>query len=387
MIYRLLPAVLISLTVAVACGDDDRGLTPTASPTPAETAERLTHRTSQYTQLGDARALLRGLGLEGTTLTSAHYECIQATCPDEAPGDDSWGCVSLLPTGDPANAESLLPDDPPGWYSVVWHGAFSETYAARPEPVVNERKVKLEPALDIACGDASERSLTAAEAVKFLAGAGLEGTWRDGNSGPLQSICPSGKECPIPGVPADAQGCLSIQMFKLPDQAPGQADAGADVYIYWRGNEPAGEEVLGIYPILRSLKDIEAAVEPGSDDECTLGSRFWNPYDWVPYTDIIQPMEWRLTEAPNDTTLHLMIAIGGGCEEFERVDVEETDLAVTISAYIRHSSPGPSSACTTELNTMLYDVKLQEPLRDRSLFGCDPYPEISYLSEGPCLEH
>lgn len=378
---RYVPLLLTFLALVAACADDEEGAPADRSSgsTPAA-ATRFTERTNQYMELGEARDFLRDLGLEATSLSAEHYECIQSTCPDKPPGDDSWGCLSLLPTGDPDNVESLLPNDPPGWYSVTWHGAFGETYAARPEPVVSEPTTALEPTRDLACGAPFDRYMTAAEAVAFLVDVGLEGVWQWQDNSGTDPACPPDKECPISGIPADTVGCMSINLYELPRYETQQEEPTVDVYVGWfsQGNIDNPDGLYLNYSLRRPLNDFEAGVEPGTDDEClTLrGGRPSDPYQSIPYTDLIKPSYWQLLEAPMGTTLKLDIAVGNSCDAFERVDVEETEDAVTIRSYSRQTLGG--GGCEDLLIHEQVSVELEEPLGDRDLLGCAP-EEIWYV--------
>lgn len=97
---RYVLPVFALLLLAVACGGDED--LPIDSPTPNNDANAA-EWSIQYMQLGEARELLTDLGIDGVSLAPNTYECIQTECPDEAPGDESWGCLQVLPTGDPAN--------------------------------------------------------------------------------------------------------------------------------------------------------------------------------------------------------------------------------------------------------------------------------------------
>ena len=378
---RYSPLLLTLLVLAAACGDSDEGVPRDSSSSRTRpTATRFTERTERYMQLAEARDFLRDLGIEGTSLSAEHYECIQSTCPDERPGDDSWGCLSLLPTGNPDNVESLLPDDPPNWYSAIWHGAFGEAYTARPEPVVGEPTMELEPTRDLACGAPLERSMTAAEAVAFLADVGLEGVWQSQDSAGTEPACPRDRRCPIAGIPADTVGCLSINLYELPRHEPRPEEPSVDVYVGWfsEGNVESPDGLYLNYSLRRSLNDAETAVEPRTDDECLAlrGGRPSDPYESVPYTELMKPSYWQLLEAPTGTTLQLDVAVGNSCDSFERVDVEETEDAVTIRSYSRQTLDG--GGCDDLMLHEQLSVELEEPLGDRDLLGCAP-EEIWYI--------
>ncbi len=366
---RLLVVLIVLAVLAIACGDGEGTENPptgepSASSAPAQTNALIQH----YMRLGEARQLLADMGLEGVTMAPDRYSCIQDSCPDEPPGDDSYGCLSLLPTGDPANAESLLPEDPPRWWSVAWRGAFGESYSAPPEPVVNEPKAGPEPGEELVCGADVSRRMTAAAAVEFLAEAGLAGDWEQNPESP-ERTCPPGSDCPIPGAPAGATGCLDISIFELPRSAADPSTATVTVYVNF-GFEDA--EAYASYSIHRLLEDAEPAGQQGAHEDC-IG--IWarhptNPYDSVPYTEVIQPAYWHLVATANGKTLQLRVASGPPpCDLFERVEVQETAEAVTINAFIRHA---PSSCGDLPLNWHEAAVELDEPLGARQLLGCAP---------------
>lgn len=381
----LLPVFAVLLLLA-ACGGGGGRSTATDSPEPApDNKSNATDWSVQYMQLGQARQLLTSLGLAGTSLSPEAYQCIQMGCPDEAPGDDSWGCLSVLPTGDPANAESLYPDDPPQWYSVAWRGALRETYSAPPEPVVSKPTSRLLQRKDIACGAQFTLETTAGDATRLLQQAGLLGPWQF-QGGPAPTCAP-GANCPIPGIAEGAKGCLEISVFDQPGGAhQGEPHVTAYVGFGGSGGEQYPDGLHLNYSLNRPVSEIEAAVATLDDRGCDPASAPEpDPYDSVPYTDSIQPTYWNL-ESASGSTLVLQVAAGGGCDKFERIDVAETGKAVTINAFIRHSSPGPNSACTLELKWHETTVELRKPLGERELLGCAPQ-EIWYIDhEVNCAE-
>lgn len=372
------------LVLAVACGDNDENV-PTPSPT-QDTRANAKDWSVQYMQLGQARKLLVDLGLEGVSLAPTAYECIQQECPDQPPGDDSWGCLHVLPIGDPANAESLYPDDPPGWYSAYWTGGFRETYSAPPERVVNAPSAELDQRQDVACGVGFGLETTAQEATDFLEESGLSEIWNF-QSGPPPT-CTPGAVCPIPGVAADTTGCLSVSIFDQAKIGP-QGEPRVTIWVGWRssGGDDFPDGLSLNYSINRTVSEFEAVASSMDDGSCfDSPAPDPDPYDWVPYTNILQSTYWTIEEAPSGAILVLRVAVGGNCEEFERLDVVETEEAVTISATIRHSTPGPNSACDEYLAWHEATVELSQPLGDRELLGCAP-EEIWYVDhEKDCAE-
>jgi hypothetical protein len=347
--------------------------TQTTATQAAPAADAVPHE--RYMQLSEARALLRDLGLEGTTLSPGNYECIQTSCPDEARGDDSWGCLWILPTGDPARSETLLPDDPPRWYSVLWRSGLAETYSAPPEPVVREPEAVLEPDVDLACGVPSERHMTAGEAQRLVEEADLVRSW--GTDPMRTAVCPTAS-CSMPGIRDDDTGCLRVAIYQIPQGPhPGGLGPGVDIYVSWQSDDFGVSRSSSAW---RRLGDVERYVEAGSDAECLQMRGEHNPYYGIPYTEAVKPADWRLTAEPQGRRLDLIVTFGG-CQEFERLDVEETGDLVQIDALILQSNLGPNAVCTLQVKAEEVSIELQSNLGDRRLEGCDPLPRIRYFEE------
>jgi hypothetical protein len=77
--------------------------------------------------------------------------------------------------------------------------------------------------------------------------------------------------------------------------------------------------------------------------------------------------DWVLTEEPDGNTLHLNVAIGGSCDAFDDLDVNESPELINIQAYYQESGSG----CTDDLRWEEHEVKLDRPLGERRLEGCD----------------
>lgn len=99
----------------------------------------------------------------------------------------------------------------------------------------------------------------------------------------------------------------------------------------------------------------------------------------------IDRTSWRLTQptGESDTVIHIGVQVGG-CDEFERIDVRETEVdvtgrligVVTIEAFIE---TGVRSDCPDILLEEEHTVELDEPLGNRPLSGCSP-PSARYGS-------
>ncbi len=58
----------------------------------------------------------------------------------------------------------------------------------------------------------------------------------------------------------------------------------------------------------------------------------------------------------------------GSCNDFDRVDVDESTERVLIHAYV--TAKGGDTDCTDDYTWQATEVELEEPLGDRSLSGC-----------------
>lgn len=80
---------------------------------------------------------------------------------------------------------------------------------------------------------------------------------------------------------------------------------------------------------------------------------------------------WQLADEPasSDTTLDVVVMVGG-CDEFARFDVRETEEStVTVSAYV---NDGAKTNCDDVINLEERTVELRRPLGERVLEGCNP---------------
>lgn len=79
---------------------------------------------------------------------------------------------------------------------------------------------------------------------------------------------------------------------------------------------------------------------------------------------------WRLTDDPDEPTLQVQAVFGGSsCTRFKEWNVDETEEAVTIEAVIERSS---SPECTADQVHEDATIRLDVPLGDRQLRGCEP---------------
>ncbi|MEO8458693.1 MAG: hypothetical protein ABI559_12890 [Chloroflexota bacterium] len=94
----------------------------------------------------------------------------------------------------------------------------------------------------------------------------------------------------------------------------------------------------------------------------------------------IEPTDWYPVDPANtDSEIAITVAVGGGCDRFERLDVMETGTAVGIYAFYRETTR-PDEACTEELNVEQKTVTLSAPLGVRTLQGCNGSP-VAYFDE------
>lgn len=77
---------------------------------------------------------------------------------------------------------------------------------------------------------------------------------------------------------------------------------------------------------------------------------------------------WKLTAPAEGVELHIAVQVGG-CDEFDRTRVRESETEVAIEAYINHNA---RSSCDDILNYERMSVRLKSPLGDRRLTGCNP---------------
>jgi hypothetical protein len=87
---------------------------------------------------------------------------------------------------------------------------------------------------------------------------------------------------------------------------------------------------------------------------------------------LVERTDWALTSVPESNTLSITVAVGGSCDEFDRIATSEDENTVTIHAYIREQSE-TGAACTAELRVQNETVQLDAPLGNRTLIGCNGY--------------
>lgn len=80
--------------------------------------------------------------------------------------------------------------------------------------------------------------------------------------------------------------------------------------------------------------------------------------------------DWVLTGEPADSVLHIEVAIGNGCDFFDRIDVAESEHTVWVTAY--SETRNEDNGCDDLLKIEQHEVRLSAPLGDRELRGCDP---------------
>lgn len=83
-----------------------------------------------------------------------------------------------------------------------------------------------------------------------------------------------------------------------------------------------------------------------------------------------QEVRWALAQrvTPSSTALDLVVFVGSSsCHDFRRVDVEEDESEVRVTAYVTSSG---DEDCTADDVRRLETVELDAPLGDRALRGC-----------------
>lgn len=214
----------------------------------------------------------------------------------------------------------------------------------------------LRPLYESAPNAVSAVHMTAAEAARETKDLGLEAI-------PLlqaPDYKPCGaSSCPNPGEPADEPGYLvPVTATPLLNAAP-VPNSAYYVAASWVGDDSG---LTGAPPTLPSPAP--------QDDGSFLAIK---PTDWV------IPSHATIDESATD--FQISVAVGGGCDQFDRIDTSETSDTVSIRAFYRETTY-PDTACTLQLIVQNMNVHLNAPLGDRKLEGCDGSP-ISYLSEPP----
>jgi hypothetical protein len=77
---------------------------------------------------------------------------------------------------------------------------------------------------------------------------------------------------------------------------------------------------------------------------------------------------WELWEPPEGTEFQVAVWVGG-CDEYDRMRVMESDEAVLIKAYIRDDV---KEGCDDGIFIEEKTVRLDAPLGNRPLMGCNP---------------
>ncbi len=198
--------------------------------------------------------------------------------------------------------------------------------------------------------------MTAADAAQVTKDMGLD---------PIPMIraadysCPGGVPCPYPGQPSDQKGYLVLATgAELLNAAP-VPNTSYEVAASWVGEDGSLTGGVPAYPV--------RAQQPDGSFVAI------NPTDWV------APFGTSFDDSRSD--FKVAVAVGGGCDKFERIDVSETSDAVSIRAFYRETTFA-DTVCTTELKIQDVDVHLDAPLGSRMLEGCDGSP-VSYETEPP----
>ena len=82
----------------------------------------------------------------------------------------------------------------------------------------------------------------------------------------------------------------------------------------------------------------------------------------------IKPVPWQLSRVDGNKLAVEAQFGGSSCTEFDQWQVEESDNEVTVLALVRFQD----GACTDDLVYETGSVRLDAPLGDRRLTGCDP---------------
>lgn len=78
--------------------------------------------------------------------------------------------------------------------------------------------------------------------------------------------------------------------------------------------------------------------------------------------------DWWLSEAPSGVEVPVVVYTeSSSCNEFDRVEVDESSDEVVITAYVNRVG-GPD--CTADYNSQPAPVRLASPLGTRTLGGC-----------------
>jgi hypothetical protein len=79
---------------------------------------------------------------------------------------------------------------------------------------------------------------------------------------------------------------------------------------------------------------------------------------------------WHLTSEPQRSMLEVSAVFGGSsCTDFEGWRVDESSTVVEVRAIVTFSG---DEVCTADLDSEPHTIRLDEPLGNRRLAGCDP---------------
>lgn len=79
---------------------------------------------------------------------------------------------------------------------------------------------------------------------------------------------------------------------------------------------------------------------------------------------------WQLTAAPADGDVSLQAVVPvGGCDDFDRFEVKETNDSVIVGAYVLQNV---RSTCNLSIGKQKETITLSRPLGNRRLQSCNP---------------
>ena len=90
---------------------------------------------------------------------------------------------------------------------------------------------------------------------------------------------------------------------------------------------------------------------------------------------------WLLREEPSSTRseLQVLVLVGDSCNEYRRIEVDESDTEVRLDAIVHNSG---AADCASVLRTREVTVELAEPLGERNLTGCKN-EHVEFCAEAP----
>lgn len=131
-----------------------------------------------------------------------------------------------------------------------------------------------------------------------------------------------------------------------------------------------GDDDQGVAPST-TAEPTAAAVVVVEDHDGQFQAATPSPPGLVP-----QLAEWRLTAEPDGRELQLIAPIGGSCDYFDWIEVEESSERVEIAVHTVHDQV---SGCDLYLWWTKAEITLTEPLGGRELDGCAPEVGHSYF--------